>query len=71
MLRATGGVNTHKGLIFSMGILCGALGAATAHGGHPTRDRVLDISRELGRCALADFQGEEPISDTSGLSGTG
>lgn len=68
MLRATGGVNTHKGLIFSMGILCGALGAATADGEQiPTRDRVLDISRELGRCALADFQGEESISDTSGL----
>jgi len=26
MLRATSGVNTHKGAIFSMGILCGALG---------------------------------------------
>lgn len=26
MLRATGGVNTHKGAIFSMGILCGAAG---------------------------------------------
>ena len=26
MLCATGGVNTHKGAIFSMGILCGALG---------------------------------------------
>lgn len=26
MLRTTGGVNTHKGAIFSMGILCGALG---------------------------------------------
>lgn len=26
MLRATGGVNTHKGAIFSMGLLCGALG---------------------------------------------
>ena len=28
MLYATGGVNTHKGAIFSMGILCAALGAA-------------------------------------------
>lgn len=27
MLRATGGVNTHKGAIFSMGILCAAIGA--------------------------------------------
>jgi len=26
MLSSTGGVNTHKGAIFSMGILCGALG---------------------------------------------
>lgn len=26
MFRATGGVNTHKGAIFSMGILCGAAG---------------------------------------------
>ncbi len=26
MLRATGGVNTHKGILFSMGILCGAAG---------------------------------------------
>ena len=26
MLSATGGVNTHKGAIFSMGLLCGALG---------------------------------------------
>lgn len=26
MIAATGGVNTHKGAIFSMGILCGALG---------------------------------------------
>lgn len=26
MLRATGGINTHKGAIYSMGLLCGALG---------------------------------------------
>lgn len=68
MLRATGGVNTHKGLIFSMGILCGALGAAIAADGPvPTRDRVLDISRELGQCALADLQAEGSDADTSGL----
>jgi triphosphoribosyl-dephospho-CoA synthetase len=26
MLRATGGINTHKGAIFTLGIICGALG---------------------------------------------
>lgn len=30
MLRATGGVNTHKGAIFAMGIVCGALGRLNA-----------------------------------------
>lgn len=26
MLSATGGVNTHKGAVFSMGLVCAALG---------------------------------------------
>lgn len=38
MLAATGGVNTHKGAIFSMGILCGALGRlGEAHLANPNR----------------------------------
>ncbi len=36
MLAATGGVNTHKGAIFSMGLCCAALGRLPgAHGGDP------------------------------------
>ena len=30
MLRATGGINTHKGAIFTLGILCGAAGILSA-----------------------------------------
>ena len=44
MLRATKGVNTHKGAIFSMGILCGALGRLE-------REQWADPERVLSECA--------------------
>ncbi|MDO5545099.1 MAG: triphosphoribosyl-dephospho-CoA synthase CitG [Eubacteriales bacterium] len=44
MLRATNGVNTHKGAIFSMGILCGALGRLE-------REQWSDPNAVLSECA--------------------
>ena len=60
MLSSTGGVNTHKGAIFSMGILCGALGRLE-------RQDWGDADRVLAQCAAmtkgltaGDFAGLTP-----------
>ena len=67
MLHATGGVNTHKGAIFSMGILCGALGRLE-------RQQWSDPKAVLAECAAmtkgltaGDFAGLTPeIARTAG-----
>ncbi|HAE81574.1 MAG TPA: triphosphoribosyl-dephospho-CoA synthase CitG [Lachnoclostridium sp.] len=67
MFRATGGVNTHKGLVFSMAVLCGALGKAHAGAGHPVSlEEVRTLCREIGECALQDFEQEGKIPETAG-----
>ena len=57
MFSATGGINTHKGLVFASAILCGALGKV--HAGRelplPLED-VLQECRKLGECSLSDLQ---------------
>ena len=56
MFAATGGVNTHKGLIFAFAILCGALGKASAGAcGSDTSgpDGGSDASRQADTCGPA------------------
>ncbi len=62
MLAATGGVNTHKGAVFSMGLLCGALGRLDRE---MWRDsgQVLALCGEMAAALLEDFA--EP-RDTAG-----
>lgn len=56
MFSATGGINTHKGLVFAFAILCGALGKLHAGQEHSiTRRSLLSVSQKLGACALTDF----------------
>lgn len=49
MFRATGGVNTHKGLIFSMGVLCFCLGGLLGEGAHfhTLQKRCAEVSARL------------------------
>ena len=56
MFSATGGINTHKGLVFASAILCGALGKVHAGRELPLPlDMVLQECRSLGKCSLADL----------------
>lgn len=57
MFQATGGVNTHKGAIFSLGLLCSAAGLLLAEGGTIARETICArvagltagiVERELG-----------------------
>ena len=54
MLAATGGVNTHRGSIFMLGLLCAAAGACVReHGGSPTPARLRHALRRHWGDALA------------------
>lgn len=76
MFSATGGINTHKGLVFASAILCGALGKV--HAGRelplPFTD-VLQECRRLGKCSLSDLhrppnvQPPPPSSENQHVSG--
>ena len=53
MLAATGGVNTHKGAIFTLGVVCGAVGRLwTAEEGFPDTDAILNEAAAMTRETL-------------------
>ena len=57
MLRTTGGVNTHKGIIFSMGILSAAMGMCWGKGELPSRQQLRWLSQAIVAPIESDFQG--------------
>ena len=63
MLRATGGVNTHKGAIFSMGIFCAVMGSMMEEGFGESAfaARCKALCRDL----LRDFEGLEQKENIS------
>lgn len=52
MYQATGGVNTHKGLVFHLGILCGAAGACHRSFGRVTLKQLMNMEQAMVRNVL-------------------
>lgn len=67
MFAATRGVNTHKGLIFSLGLLSGAMGVWRHDHPDQPMDAValLDLVARMARCSLDDF--DQTADNTNGL----
>ena len=60
MLRATGGVNTHKGAIFSLGLLCAALGRLGWEYADKPRQLLSECRRMTAGLTARDFAGLTP-----------
>ncbi len=56
MFRATCGINTHKGLIFSLGIICSALGYLFANNKNTDTESILELSKKMTAGVLKDFE---------------
>ena len=67
MYRVTGGVNTHKGIIYSMGILCGALGRLWDALAEPTDTGAIfkQCAKMVSKAVTEDFAVKS--ADTAGL----
>jgi triphosphoribosyl-dephospho-CoA synthase CitG len=61
MFKATDGVNTHKGALFSLGILCGCAGRFLAMNRRPVAEDLCSLAADLTRgiCARELGVGEE------------
>lgn len=56
MRRATGGVNTHKGLIFSLGILCAALGRLHGRNYPQTPEALFSVCASMCKAVPAELE---------------
>jgi triphosphoribosyl-dephospho-CoA synthetase len=70
MFAATGGVNTHKGLIFSLGVLCAACGMLVSEGKHTSPEacagRGAEIVRGIVERDFTDAGKKKPSERTAG-----
>ena len=71
MFKATDGINTHKGMIFSLGILCGALGYcgwSQKSENSVTLQELFRTAGEIAMPAMADFMRLSEADMTHGKS---
>jgi len=63
MLAVTRGVNTHKGLVFSMGLLCAAMGYLHSHGLAETPEALLGLCAQIAGNVPGELaDGGEPVT---------
>lgn len=55
MNRATNNINTHKGAIFSLGIICSAIGYLYANEKDISINTILNLCSEMAKLSLNDF----------------
>lgn len=60
MFKATNNINTHKGLIFSLGIICASLGHLFANNKSIDTDSILELSKMMTVTVLKDFENVTP-----------
>ena len=63
MFAATNGINTHKGMIFSLGLLAGAAGWAMKRGEALTTDHLCTLVDAAGGSTAAPTRGEKAGGD--------